>query len=137
MTKDAPGKLLSLFKLAHYKGILPYTFQKYACKDKAKRQKDGVQAGRKSIISDNNTAFLAGIFVRADRSNDGLTRQEFISTLQELNPKLTCIQAQQYFNQTLFKNNAGKVKKRLVKAQRTTMKRSQIMVAQKYWWFKK
>ena len=135
MTKDAPGKILSLFKLAHYKGILPYTFQKYACKDKAKRQKDGVQAGRKSIISDNNTAFLAGIFFRVDRENDGLTLRESISTLQYLEPKLTHIQAQQYFDQTFFKKNAGKVKKRLAKAQQTTTKRSQITVAHKYRWF--
>ena len=76
-----------------------------------------MQAGRESIVSPNNIAFLAGIVVHADLVNDGLTHQESISTLQELDPKLTRIQAQRYFYQTFFKKNAGKVKKRLVKAQ--------------------
>ena len=53
-----------------------------------------MQSGRRDIISSNNTAFLADIFVRADRANDGLTRQASVSTLQELDPNLTRIQAQ-------------------------------------------
>ena len=123
---------MSLFKFAHSKGILLYTFQKCACKDKAKRQKVGVQAGRKAIASANNTSFLYDIVVREDQANDGLNRQESISALQELNPKLTRIQAQRYLDRTFLKMNVGKVKKRLVKAQQTITKRSQIMVAQKY-----
>ena len=93
-TKDSQGKPLSLFKFAHSKGIFPYTFQNYACKYEAKRRNVGVQDGQKAIVSANNTAFLADIVVRADRANDGLTRQASVSTLQELDPNLTRIQAQ-------------------------------------------
>ena len=96
-----------------------------------------MQAGRKSIVSSNNIDFLADIVVRADQANDGLTRKESISTLQELYPKLTCIQAQQYFDRKFFKNNASEVKKRLVKAQQIMTKWIQITVDQKYWWLKK
>ena len=123
-TKDTQGKPLSLFKFAHSKRILPYTFQKYAFKDKEKRLKVVVQDRRKSIVSTNNTDFLSDMVVRADRANDRITHQESISTLQELEPKLTHIQSKRYFVQTFFKNNAGKVKKRLVKAQQTTTKHS-------------
>ena len=114
--KDAQRKPLSLFKFAHSKGILTYTFQKYGCKDKAKRKKVDVQARRKSIVSANNTYFLARIVVCAEWANYGLTCQDSISTLQELDPKLTWIQTQQYFNWKFFKKNAVKVKERLVKA---------------------
>ena len=135
--KGTQGKPLSLFKFAHYKDILPYTFQNYACKDKEKRQKVGMQVGQKAIVSFNTTALLADIIFCAERDNDGLTRQEPISTLQELEPNLTWIQAQQYSDRTFFNNNTGKVNKRLVKAQQTMTKCIEIMVSQQYWWFKK
>ena len=134
---DAQVKTLSIFKFSHSKGISPYTFQKYACKDKVKRGKVGVQDGRKAIVSTKNTDLLANIVVRAERANGGLARQESISTLQDLDPKLTRIQAQRYFNLTFFKKNAGKVKKRIVKLQLTSKTRNQITAAQQYQWFKK
>ena len=115
--KDNQRKPLSLLKFAHSKGISPYTFQKYACKDKAKCQKFGVQAGWKAIVSANNTDFLSCIVVPADRANDGLTRQGSISSLQELETNVTHIQAQKYFEETFFKRNVGKMKKSPVKAQ--------------------
>ena len=122
--KDNKRKPLSLLKFAHSKGISPYTFQNYVCKDEVKRRKVDVQAGRKSIVSANNTDFLADVFVRTDQANDGLTCQESISTLQDIDPKLTLIQAQRYFGRTFFKKNIIKVNKRLIKAQWTTVKRS-------------
>ena len=115
--KGHSSKTLSIFKFAHSKGISPYIFQKYVFKDKVKRQKAGVKSGWKAIVSANNTAFISDIVVRADQSNYGLARQESISTLQYIEPKLTHIQAQKQFDQTFFKNNAFKVKKRIVKAQ--------------------
>ena len=137
MTKDYQGKPLSLFKFTHSKGILSYTFQKYSFKDKAKRRKVGVQSGQRAIVSSNNIALLTDIIVREYRENDGLNLQYSILTLQDIDPKLTCIQTQWYLDQTFFKNNSGSLKKSLVKAQRTTTKHIKITVSQKYWWFKK
>ena len=89
------------------------------------------------VVSGENTSFLGDVVVRCDQANNGLTRQEAISTLQELEPDLSRKQATNFFNRTFFQKNKGKVKKNLVKAQKTTTKRSQITVAQQYRWFKK
>ena len=129
-TKDTQGRPLSIAKFAGSKGINPSTLYKYGRKEKSKRHKIGKQVGRMPVVSGENTSFLGDVVVRCDRANNGLTRQEAISTLQELEPDLSRKQATNFFNRTFFQKNKGKVKKNLVKAQKTTTKRSQITVAQ-------
>ena len=56
--------------------------------------------------------------------------------MQEIEPDLTQGHAHNFFNRTFFLKNKGKLKKKLIKAQRTMMNRSQVTVAQQFRWFK-
>ena len=78
---------------------------------------------------------MSDVAIHADHVNNGITRQEAISHLRELQPQLSRTQAENYFQRTFFKHHKGKIKKKTVVAQRTTTKRSAIAVAQQFFWF--
>ena len=131
------GTNMSLAHFAQAKGISEHLFQKYAHTDKKKRRTIGKASHRPTVVTTENSEFIRDIAIRADRANNGLTRQETISHIQELEPNLSRSQVTNHYQRTFFTHHKGKLKKRPVTAQRTTTKRIAITVAQQYHWFKR
>ena len=80
---------MSMALFAQSVGIKKKTFEKYVHSDPNKRCTIGKSACRPSIISRENSDFMRDVAIRADRANNGLTRQEAIAHLQELEPQLS------------------------------------------------
>ena len=127
--------LVSMTAFAKKKGIPHFTFHKYA--SNTERREIGGKVGRKSIVREENSKFIAQTIVRADRANKGKTPGEVQEDLMALEPDLTSKQVENFFNRTFKKNHAGLIKPRAVRAQKTTTKRSQCTVSQQYRWRKR
>ena len=74
--------------------------------------------------------------IRADRANNGFTQLQVIANCQKLNENMSHTQAKNFVQRTFKKKAQGRLKPQPVKAQKTTLKRSQYTVAQQYCWFK-
>ena len=134
--KDGKDKALSIAECA-VKWKIPYhTFTKYVHSDDKKRRAPGCAPGRNSNVSSENCEFLIQHTIHADRANDGFTQTQVVQNLQQLEPDLSFNQAKNYIHRTLKKKSECRIKRRHVKAQQTTSKRSQCTVAQQFRWFK-
>jgi hypothetical protein len=127
---DGNGEPLQLKAYSNVVGIPYYTFKKYAAKDSGKRRSLGRSIGRPPLIAEEEQQFLADVFARKDRGNDGATPTEAIDYVIELSPELTRIQARLHLNRTLLRNHPDQVKPKAKVAQATTTKRSAITVEQ-------
>ena len=85
------GKRYKAFALS--KGIIPFTFQKYAHNDASKRRKIGVMVVKPSVVSAYNDKSVVQQTIRADRSNKGLTAANVSRVLLQMQPVLKPIQA--------------------------------------------
>ena len=126
---------MSVRDFAVLKGIPKSTLNDYICSDKSKRKKIGVATGRPALLSAHKSELLAQCAVKADRSNEGMTPAQLEANIQKLNPELTAEQAKNH-RRTFMKKNAGVLKPKAVKAQKTTSRRSQCTVAQQFRWRK-
>jgi len=89
-----------------------------------------------SNVSSENCEFLIHRTIRADRANDGFTQTQVVQNLHHLGPDLSFNQEKNYIHRTFKKKSKGRLKRRPVKAQKTTSKRSQCTMAQQFRWFK-
>ena len=131
---NADGKIISMAAVAKRHKISDRTFTTYV-KNGGRRNRPG----RKSIVSDYNTEFIAQHTVRADRANEGLTMGDIVTNVQLIHAgsehELTKQQAMNWAYRTFRKNNPHHIKSGLMKAQKTTSKRSQLSVANQWRWF--
>ena len=123
--------------LKHYCGRVevPYnTLRMYVCSDPGKRRKLGVRPGIKALLDDNVTRFTVDMLRAKDRANDGMNRRQAIDMIQDLRPELSRRQLELAFDRRIRPDNKD-VLTGIIKAQASTVKRSQITVAQQYRWF--
>jgi hypothetical protein len=112
---------------------IPYaTLVPYVCKDKSKRKAVGCCVGPTSLLDGESQQFVVDVMRRKDRANDGMNRREGIDMVQDLKPELTRNQAVESFRRVRAKNKDTLTG--LVKANRSTDKRSAITVEQQYRW---
>jgi len=131
---DADGKIVSMAQIAKRHKIEDRSFRNYV-RNGGKRNKPG----RKSIVSDYDTEFIAQHTVRSDRANRGLTVGQIVENVQSIYAHsknfLTQQQARNWAYRTFRKNNPHHIKSGLMKAQKTTSKRSELSVAHQWRWF--
>ena len=112
---------------------IPYqTLAKYLCIDKSKRKVVGCGVGPASLLDGGARQFVADVVRRKDRGNDGMSRRDCIDVVQDLKPELTRNQATEAFRMVRAKNKDKLTG--IVKANRSTDKRSAITVEQQYRW---
>ena len=112
---------------------IPYaTFSPYVCEDKGKRKVVGIGVGPTSLLDADATQFVADVLRRRDRGNDGVNRREGADLVQDLMPELSRTQAVTAFRRVRAKNDD--VLSGIVKANRSTEKRSAITVPQQFRW---
>ena len=116
---------------------IPYgTLQHYIHDDLSKRRELGVSVGRKSHLDNEDDRFVANVLIRADRGNDGMDRRDAVDLITDIVPTLSVKQATNVLDRTFKKKHAGvDLKKHMVRAQKTTTKRSAITVEQQFRWF--
>ena len=117
------SKPISMRAFAASKGIPFSTFNDYAMSRKDKRKPLGTQTGPKPLLSERESEVLCQVAIRHDRANEGLTRAELHSKMQQLKPGITTKQAKNH-GRTFTKKHKDRLKSRSVKAQKTTSKRS-------------
>ena len=115
---------------------IPYrTLANYTNKDPKKRHKLGKASGPPRILDTSNTKFLTDVLRRADRGNEGMSRAEAITTMQELLPVSRKTGSKLLTKYVLRgTENKGVLKSNLVVAQPTTTKRSAITFEQQWRW---
>ena len=109
------------------------TFREYSLDDKLKRKPIETTHGRSPIFDKKISDFLCQMVIWKDRANQGMIPDEVIAHMQRLNPLLTLEQCTNHFRRTFKKRHKGILKTRVVKAQKTSLRRSQITVEQQYW----
>ena len=115
---------------------IPYkTLKPYVCQDVSKRKQvgSGVGGSGKSLVNEDTSQFMSDVLRRRDRANDGCTRPEAVTMLQELQPELTRAQACRQFDRHVRPNHKD-VLTNIVKAESTTSKRCAITVPQQWRW---
>ena len=128
--EDDEDKALSISYCAAQWNIPQHTLMNYVHSDPKKRRALGGATGRNYNVSSKNCEVSIQHTIRADRANDGFTQTQVAQNLQQLEPDLSFNQAKYYIHRTFKKKSEGRLKKRSVKAQKTTSKRSQCTVAQ-------
>ena len=132
---DKHGNNVSMSRIAAKHNINGRTFRNYI-NNGGKSNKPG----RKSIVPPEDEEFIVQHTVRHDTANDGLTCGQIIQNLQSLragtDQEITMQQSKNWVYRTFFNNNPDRIKSNLVKAQKTTSKRSELSVAHQYRWFK-
>ena len=126
------GEGVTKSSVARKFGLNRTAFLPYVDDNITGRKTIGSRPGRKSVVSEDHQRFLTELTIRAD----GFTCNEIISHLQTLDDNITTTQAKNYVYHTLRKNSNGRLKPKLIKAQKTTNKRSQCSVAHRWRWDK-
>ena len=80
--------------------------------------------------------FLCQVAIKCDRANEEMTPAQVQSQMLKLCPSLTNAQAMNHFYRSFKKAHEGKLKHKSVKAQKTTLCRSQCTVVEQYCWRK-
>ena len=84
-------------------------------------------------MSEDVSEFLVAVMRRRDRANDGMSRSMSIDALQDLVPEKTRSALTKSFDRNIRPANK-ELLTGIVKAQASTVKRSQVTVAQQWRW---
>jgi hypothetical protein len=120
----------------HFAGLVGIpigTLKNYIQADKAKRQKLGSGVGNKSLVTTEESGFLVDVIHRHDRGNKGMSNSDALDALTDLKPDLTRAQARNCFANTIRPAHK-EVMTGIVRAQKTTTKRTAITVTQQWRW---
>ena len=133
----ATGKEMSLNKFAESKRLPPSSFFKKVSAYKAARLLSAKRSrGKPSVVSYDKKVFIVDAIVRADRANNGMTSGSIHEMVGTLCPTLSLKQCKCAFKkikqQPEFKARLTGV----VRAQKSTTKRSGITIEQQYRWHK-
>ena len=91
---------------------------------------------KKSLLNDDQVAFLQDVICQRDTNNEGVTRREAVTLIAELG-RCSCLKKAEYHLNYLIR--IGRLKNltrggRVIAAQSTTSERSQISISQQYRW---
>ena len=114
-------------------GIPNDTFRKYVHDNPGKRRVLGAGVGAPKTVSEDVSEFLVAVMRRRDRANDGMSRSMSIDALQDLVPEKTRSALTKSFDRNIRPANK-ELLTGIVKAQASTVKRSQVTVAQQWRW---
>ena len=126
---------MTMTRFSQIVGIPVETFRKYVGADLGKRRRLGGHVGPSTAVLDADTKqFVVDVLRRRDRANDGMSRQEALDMLQDLQPGRSRSQLATAFDSLRIERKEEITG--IVKAQATTTKRSAITVPQQFRWFK-
>ena len=93
-------------------------------------------SGSEPLLSDDDCKFLADVAVSRDLRNNGMTRSEMINMVMELSQCASRKQAENHYDYLVRNHRLSGLKRddKVVTAQKTTTKRSQITVEQQLRW---
>ena len=119
-------------EFAELVGIPKGTLAPYVTSNTGKARALGGSVGQRPHLTEKESRFVADNIRRADRANDGLSKQKCVDLVQEVKPELRRSQCEQALATVRACHRAELTG--IVKAQATTTKRSAITVTQQYRW---
>jgi hypothetical protein len=131
---DSNGKKLRLAVCSDVVGTPCHTFKKFVTAKQETPREVGKSLGKAPLLAKEDQLFLAELFVRKDRANDGAQPKEAIDMVQDLDTSLTRLQATHHLQRTLIPNFVPLLKQKPVKAQAATTKQSGVTVVQQCRW---
>lgn len=102
-TKKRNGMVMSMPKFTRNNSISHDIMYKYAHRDNSKWRKIGESVGKNSVLSKENSDFLCSVAIYADRANQGMTCDQIIGSIMELEPALAFMQAKNLYQRTFKK----------------------------------
>jgi hypothetical protein len=99
---DSNGEKLRLAVYSNVVGIPYNTLKKFVGAKQETRREVGKSVGKAPLLPKEDQLFLAELFVRKDRANDGAKPKEAIDMVQDLDTSLTRLQATRHLQRTLI-----------------------------------
>jgi hypothetical protein len=103
---DSNGEKLLCAVCSGVVGTPHNNFKKFVTAKQETRCEDGKSVGKAPLLAKEDQLFLAEIFVRKDRANDGAQLKEAIDMVQDLDASLTRLQTTHHLQRTLIPNFA-------------------------------
>jgi hypothetical protein len=110
---DSNGEKLGLPAYSNVVGTPCNTLKKFVGAKQETRREVGKSVGEAPLLPKEDQLFLAELFVRKDRANDGAKPKEAIDVAQDLDTSLTRLQATRHSQRTLIPNFASLLKQKL------------------------
>ena len=73
-------------------------FKKYVSKNKANRQKFGIQVSSKALVMPSEQLLLAHVMAKKDQENDGVKPDEAYDMVRKMIPTISRTEARRQFN---------------------------------------
>jgi len=133
---DTPkSERMSKNNFAKSVGIPTATLKSYLEDDLAKRKIPGAYAAHKSTLSAQDQELLIQCIIRRDRANEAYTRQEIVTLVKRLHPRIKDRKAAGLIWDRIHNANKDRLTGR-VTPQATTTKRSAITFEMMFRWHK-
>ena len=129
---DPEPRKPSLGEFAALVEIPKGTLANYVTSTQGMARSLGASSGQQPHLSNDDRLFVAENLRRADRGNDGMTKQKAMDIVQDIKPTLSRSQAENALRSVRHEHAPDLTG--IVKAQATTTKRSAITVTKQFRW---